>query len=139
YNSCVIAFGATGCGKSHTIFGTNQDRGLLPRISETIFHNWNMEAGQQMLVKVSYLELYNEKARDLLKPEDPDNGKAASLEVREHPKAGIFVEGLTRSVASNAEEVLRLVDFGHKIRVVGSTNMNAHSSRSHAIVTLHLE
>lgn len=139
YNSCVIAFGATGCGKSHTIFGTNQDRGLLPRISETIFQNWNMEAGQQMLVKVSYLELYNEKARDLLKPEDPDNGKAASLEVREHPKAGIFVEGLTRSVASNAEEVLRLVDFGHKIRVVGSTNMNAHSSRSHAIVTLHLE
>eukprot|EP00435_Cladocopium_sp_Y103_P060597 s689_g22.t1 len=139
YNSCVIAFGATGCGKSHTIFGTNQDRGLLPRISETIFQNWNMEAGQQMLVKVSYLELYNEKARDLLKPEDPDNGKAASLEVREHPKAGIFVDGLTRSVASNAEEVLRLVDFGHKIRVVGSTNMNARSSRSHAIVTLHLQ
>lgn len=139
YNSCVIAFGATGCGKSHTIFGTNEDRGLLPRISETIFQNWNLEACQQMLVKVSYLELYNEKARDLLKPEDPDNGKAASLEVREHPKAGIFVEGLTRSVASNAEEVHRLVDFGHKIRVVGSTNMNARSSRSHAIVTLHLE
>eukprot|EP00438_Fugacium_kawagutii_P027054 Skav214845 [mRNA] locus=scaffold16:75512:83756:+ [translate_table: standard] len=64
---------------------------------------------------------------------------AASLEVREHPKAGIFVEGLTRSVASSAEEVHRLVEFGHKIRVVGSTNMNARSSRSHAIVTLHLQ
>lgn len=141
YNSCIIAFGATGCGKSHTIFGNqSQDRGLLPRIAETLFQDLNAlneTARKQTLVKVSYLELYNEKARDLLKPDG--DGKAASLEVREHPKAGIFVDGLTRSVASSAEDVHRLVEFGHKIRVVGSTHMNAHSSRSHVIVTLHLQ
>ena len=141
YNSCIIAFGATGCGKSHTIFGNqSQDRGLLPRIAETLFQDLNAlneTARKQTVVKVSYLELYNEKARDLLKPDG--DGKAASLEVREHPKAGIFVDGLTRSVASSAEDVHRLVEFGHKIRVVGSTHMNAHSSRSHVIVTLHLQ
>ncbi|CAK9068799.1 unnamed protein product [Durusdinium trenchii] len=140
YNSCIIAFGATGCGKSHTIFGLNpkQERGLVPRISESLFKAFS-NVGKQTLVKVSYLELYNEKARDLLKPDGVENGQAASLEVREHPKAGVFVEGLTRSAVSSSEDVLRLVDFGHKIRVVRSTHMNAHSSRSHAIVTLHLQ
>eukprot|EP00913_Durusdinium_trenchii_P025016 g23481.t1 len=147
YNSCIIAFGATGCGKSHTIFGLNPkqeqlapyggqlfalERGLVPRISESLFKAFS-NVGKQTLVKVSYLELYNEKARDLLKPDGVENGQAASLE------AGVFVEGLTRSAVSSSEDVLRLVDFGHKIRVVRSTHMNAHSSRSHAIVTLHLQ
>eukprot|EP00931_Biecheleriopsis_adriatica_P099015 TRINITY_DN7324_c0_g1_i1.p1 TRINITY_DN7324_c0_g1~~TRINITY_DN7324_c0_g1_i1.p1 ORF type:complete len:1649 (-),score=325.83 TRINITY_DN7324_c0_g1_i1:33-4979(-) len=142
YHGCIFAYGQTGSGKSHTIFGgMGEARGLIPRISEGLFQELEA-AGGQSIVKLSYLELYNEQARDLLQPTAGDDGQAVKLpelEIREHPQVGVFVEGLTRSVVSSAEEVLRLVDYGHKIRVVGCTNMNATSSRSHAIVSLHVE
>ncbi|CAE8609605.1 unnamed protein product [Polarella glacialis] len=139
YHGCIFAYGQTGSGKSHTMFGgPDEARGLIPRIAEGLFQELGSKVAGQNIVKVSYLELYNEQARDLL---NPSVGEAANqaLVVREHPQVGVFVEGLTRSAVSSAEDLLRLVDFGHKIRVVGCTNMNASSSRSHAVVTIHVE
>ncbi|CAE8600532.1 unnamed protein product [Polarella glacialis] len=139
YHGCIFAYGQTGSGKSHTMFGgPDEARGLIPRIAEGLFQDLGSKVAGQNIVKVSYLELYNEQARDLL---NPSVGEAANqaLVVREHPQVGVFVEGLTRSAVSSAEDMLRLVDFGHKIRVVGCTNMNASSSRSHAVVTIHVE
>lgn len=138
FNGCALAYGQTGSGKSHTVFGgLNDERGLLPRIAEDLFEQLKANRSDY-LVKVSYLEIYNEKVRDLLNPSS-SNGAPASLEIRRHPKVGVFVEGLTQNVAEAVEDVNRLLEYGHKIRVVGTTNMNAVSSRSHAVVTLHVE
>eukprot|EP00443_Scrippsiella_acuminata_P070136 CAMPEP_0115400746 /NCGR_PEP_ID=MMETSP0271-20121206/15518_1 /TAXON_ID=71861 /ORGANISM="Scrippsiella trochoidea, Strain CCMP3099" /LENGTH=739 /DNA_ID=CAMNT_0002824613 /DNA_START=5 /DNA_END=2221 /DNA_ORIENTATION=- len=112
FHGCALAYGQTSSGKSHTA---------------------------EYLVKVSYLEIYNEKVRDLLTPGGASGSSSPSLEIRQHPDIGVFVEGLSHNVANAPEDVLRLLDFGHKIRVVGATNLNAASSRSHAVVTLHVE
>lgn len=152
FHGCVFAYGQTGSGKSHSIFGgnTEENRGLVPRIAEGILRNQanaaSTEAGPpQFLAKLSYIEIYNEKVRDLLRPAPPAGSAAAggevqpTLEVRQHPKVGVFVTDLTEDVVQSTEDVTRLLNFGHKIRVVGRTNMNAASSRSHAIVVLHVE
>ncbi|CAK0789343.1 unnamed protein product [Prorocentrum cordatum] len=143
FHGCVFAYGQTGAGKSHTVFGGGSgDRGLLPRIAEGLFLQLARETQDEHMVRLSYLELYNEKVRDLLQAA-PSQGRGlrepASLEIREHPRFGVFIEGLTKSTVQSAADVSQLLDFGHKIRVVGCTNMNAVSSRSHAVVTLHVE
>jgi len=137
FHGCIFAYGHTGSGKSHSVFGKpGEDRGLVPRVAEGLFAELNA-TGEEHIVRFSYLEIHNERVRDLLQPTPQRSG--ASLEIREHPKYGVFVEKLTKSAVRNISDVSNLLDFGHKIRVVGCTNMNAASSRSHAIVTLHVE
>jgi len=140
FHGCALAYGQTSSGKSHTIFGARDEgRGLLPRLAEGLFQELERST-TDYLVKVSYLEIYNENVRDLLTPGGAISGSPSpSLEIRQHPEIGVFVEGLTHNVADSHEDVGRLLDFGHKIRVVGATNLNAASSRSHAVVTLHVE
>eukprot|EP00930_Biecheleria_cincta_P033362 TRINITY_DN23111_c0_g1_i1.p1 TRINITY_DN23111_c0_g1~~TRINITY_DN23111_c0_g1_i1.p1 ORF type:complete len:1639 (+),score=285.77 TRINITY_DN23111_c0_g1_i1:427-4917(+) len=145
YHGCIFAYGQTGSGKSYTIFGGKGDtQGLIHRIADGLFQELDAQGGDY-IVKMSNMEVYNEQARDLLHPIDVVSAgdsvahKMPSLEVREHPQVGVFVDGLTRNAVESAADIERLVDFGHKIRVMGSTNMNATSSRSHAIVTLHVE
>lgn len=140
YHSCVLAFGATGCGKSHTIFGgPGEARGILPRLSEKLFAAMDAVDGKT-IATLSYMEIYNDKVRDLLHPEPGEQHEApAALNVCEHPKAGVFVTGLTRSAVSDAENILRLIDYGHKIRVLASAQRSSPSSRSTAIAMLHLE
>eukprot|EP00929_Paragymnodinium_shiwhaense_P029715 TRINITY_DN16975_c0_g2_i1.p1 TRINITY_DN16975_c0_g2~~TRINITY_DN16975_c0_g2_i1.p1 ORF type:complete len:1003 (-),score=200.46 TRINITY_DN16975_c0_g2_i1:111-3119(-) len=143
YHGCVFAYGQTGSGKSHSIFGGAPSeagsRGMLPRIVDGLFAQLR-EQGTNHIVKVSYLEIYNEKIRDLLAPPDGQNtSSASSLEVRQHPQYGVFVENLLQNVVSSPEDVTRLLDFGSKMRIVGATCLNAVSSRSHAVVSLHVE
>mmetsp|Transcript_3034 Transcript_3034/g.6052 ORF Transcript_3034/g.6052 Transcript_3034/m.6052 type:complete len:1622 (-) Transcript_3034:66-4931(-) len=140
FHGCVFAYGQTGSGKSHTIFGgSGEDCGLVPRICEGLFKflQRDSEDNNPYIVRLSYLELYNEKARDLLKPDAEQDGK--ELEIRQHPRVGVFVDGLTSNVVTGIEDVMRLLQFGHKIRIVGCTNMNVVSSRSHAVVTMQVE
>lgn len=82
-------------------------------------------------VEVSYIEIYNEKVRDLLNPKNTGN-----LRVREHPSLGPYVEDLSKLVVSNYDEMMTLMDEGNKARTVAATNMNETSSRSHAVFTL---
>ena len=101
-----------------------------------MFENIEREkATTEFQVSASYLEIYNEKARDLLRPTQP-GGKVLNLEIRQHPKFGVFVPYLTENAVSSIEQIIQLLDFGSKIRVVECTNMNAVSSRSHAIFTI---
>jgi len=74
--------------------------------------------------------------RDMLRPTTEPQ---VPLEIRQHPRVGVFVEGQSQNVVTNPQEVARLIDFGNKIRVVGRTNMNMTSSRSHAVVTWQVE
>ena len=140
YNCCVFAFGQTGSGKTLTMMGEDvsggnpEGYGLIPRICFELFcalENNAASNGYVETVDFSHLEIYNENIKDLLAP--PQKGY---LKVREHPQHGIFVSGLTVVRVTKFEDVMSLIAVGDKNRSVAVTNINAHSSRSHAIVTI---
>ncbi|KAJ2858906.1 hypothetical protein GGH94_006381, partial [Coemansia aciculifera] len=133
YHCCVFAYGQTGSGKSYTMMGTSgREAGLIPRICEQLFAS--MASNADYHVEVSYLEIYNERVRDLLNP--GSSGK--NLRVREHPALGPYVEDLTMAAVSSYAEVFAHMSQGNKARTVAATNMNEASSRSHAVFTITL-
>uniref|UniRef100_A0A8C9VP02 Kinesin-like protein n=1 Tax=Scleropages formosus TaxID=113540 RepID=A0A8C9VP02_SCLFO len=136
YNACIFAYGQTGSGKSFTMMGSSEDRGLIPRICEGLFGRiagmtlWDKAS---FCTKVSYLEIYNERIRDLLRKKSSLN---YNLRVREHPKAGPYVEDLSKHLVQNYCDVEELMEMGNAKRTTASTVMNNISSRSHAIFTI---
>eukprot|EP00392_Amoebophrya_sp_AT5.2_P000602 g603.t1 len=158
YNDTLFAYGQTGSGKTWSVIGgkdMNVDAGLLPRMVQHIFGMLEArtvaEPDWAFQVRVSYLEIYNDKLRDLLNPKSNyvgpsfnpaaqmnQKGGQAALEVRQHPKFGIHVPGLTESASTSAQEVMKLMDFGMKARTVAATSMNDRSSRSHCIFTVNV-
>ncbi|CAO2578570.1 Kinesin-like protein KIF16B [Lemmus lemmus] len=136
YNACVFAYGQTGSGKSYTMMGNSGDSGLIPRICEALFSRisettrWD-EASFR--TEVSYLEIYNERVRDLLRRK---SSKTFNLRVREHPKEGPYVEDLSQHLVQNYSDVEELMDAGNINRTTAATGMNDVSSRSHAIFTI---
>ncbi|KAF1466248.1 Kinesin-like protein KIF16B, partial [Megadyptes antipodes antipodes] len=136
YNACVFAYGQTGSGKSYTMMGNAGDAGLIPRICEGLFSKisektkWN-EASFR--TEVSYLEIYNERVRDLLRRK---SSKTNNLRIREHPKEGPYVEDLSKHLVQNYTDVEELMDAGNINRTTAATGMNDVSSRSHAIFTI---
>ncbi|GAA5965702.1 hypothetical protein JCM21900_001566 [Sporobolomyces salmonicolor] len=135
YNGTVFAYGQTGSGKSHTMMGPDIDnsemKGIIPRITEQIFASiMASPANLEYLVKVSYMEIYMERIRDLLAPEN-DN-----LPVHEDKQRGVYVKNLSDFYVGNATEVYEIMRQGGSARAVSSTNMNAESSRSHSIFVI---
>ena len=130
-------------------------QGLIPRVLQRIFQRVADETNGtlidadtpedkkpcdvQFVVKCSYLEIYNETVADLLAPAGTTNAERNAPVIREHDKKGIFVEGLTEAVVTNAEETYDLFTKGSFNRRVGMTEMNRESSRSHAVFTVSLE
>ena len=136
YNNCIFAYGQTGSGKSYSMMGFGEESGIIPRICRNMFERIEIVRSDKSLkctVEVSYLEIYNERVRDLLNPTTKGN-----LKVREHPSTGPYVEDLASLVVRSFEEVENLMDEGNKARTVAATNMNETSSRSHAVFTLTL-
>jgi kinesin family protein 1 len=136
YNNCIFAYGQTGSGKSYSMMGYGQEYGIIPKICQDMFERINqMQADKNLscTVEVSYLEIYNERVRDLLNPSNKGN-----LRVREHPSTGPYVEDLAKLVVQSFPEIENLMDEGNKARTVAATNMNETSSRSHAVFTLTL-
>ena len=137
YNNCIFAYGQTGSGKSYSMMGYGKEAGVVPKICQDMFERIaQMQAKDKNVkftVEVSYLEIYNERVRDLLNPSTKGN-----LKVREHPSTGPYVEDLAKLVASSFNEIEHLMDEGNKARTVAATNMNETSSRSHAVFTLAL-
>ncbi|KAK7020574.1 kinesin heavy chain [Favolaschia claudopus] len=131
YNGTVFAYGQTGSGKTFSMMGDmNSDelKGITPRITEHIFQSIvESDAHLEYLVKVSYMEIYLEKIRDLLAPQN-DN-----LQVHEEKNKGVYVKGLSDYYVSSAREVYEIMETGGNARKVSHTNMNAESSRSHSI------
>jgi kinesin family protein 1 len=136
YNNCIFAYGQTGSGKSYSMMGYGEDAGVIPRICREMFERINGVQSDPNLtctVEVSYLEIYNERVRDLLNPATKGN-----LRVREHPSTGPYVEDLAKLAVRSFKEIENLMDEGNKARTVAATNMNETSSRSHAVFTLTL-
>ncbi|KAF8495218.1 kinesin-like protein [Russula emetica] len=111
------------------------DKGIIPQTCSELFarvaDKCTADEHLKFTVEVSYIEIYNEKVRDLLNPKN-----AGNLRVREHPILGPYVEDLSKLVVNNYEEMMTLMDEGNKARTVAATNMNETSSRSHAVFTL---
>lgn len=135
YNGTVFAYGQTGAGKSYTMMGTDMDdaegRGVIPRIVEQIFASiLSSPSTIEYTVRVSYMEIYMERIRDLLAPHN-DN-----LPVHEEKARGVYVKGLLEVYVSNVQEVYEVMRRGGNSRSVAATNMNAESSRSHSIFVI---
>ncbi|EPS38579.1 hypothetical protein H072_7699 [Dactylellina haptotyla CBS 200.50] len=133
YNNCIFAYGQTGSGKSYSMMGYGEEYGIIPKICQNIFERMAGEKDPNITstVEVSYLEIYNEKVRDLLNPSNK-----GALKVREHPSLGPYVEDLAKLIVTSFREIENLMDEGNKARTVAATNMNETSSRSHAVFTL---
>ncbi|KAL8652201.1 MAG: hypothetical protein Q9210_002819 [Variospora velana] len=134
YNNCIFAYGQTGSGKSYSMMGYGDESGVIPRICEDMFKRimeLQKDKNLTYTVEVSYLEIYNERVRDLLNPSTRGN-----LKVREHPSTGPYVEDLAKLVVRSFPEIQHLMDEGNKARTVAATSMNDTSSRSHAVFTI---
>jgi len=140
YNGCIFAYGQTGAGKSHSVVGdlsSENDKGILPRACQELFELLNArqenEENFQATVLASYLEIYNEKIFDLL-----SGGREHGLElqIRLHPQLGAIVVNLTECPMQSFGEAMELFDYGAKLRATCATQMNATSSRSHAVFTI---
>ncbi|KAF8576210.1 kinesin-like protein [Ramaria rubella] len=135
FNACILAYGQTGSGKSYSMMGYGADKGIIPLTCSELFLRTEakeaMDPNLKFTVEVSYIEIYNEKVRDLLNPKNKGN-----LKVREHPSLGPYVEDLSRLVVGSYDDMMTLMDEGNKARTVAATNMNETSSRSHAVFTL---
>ncbi|KAF4673479.1 hypothetical protein FOL47_010532 [Perkinsus chesapeaki] len=138
FNGCLFAYGQTGSGKSYTMTGCDnaEEEGIIPRINKAIFSADARGKLQQIRVWVSYLEIYNEHLHDLLAA---SREAAKDLSVMEHPSLGVYVKDVTEVVVRSAEDIERMLEYGLKRRAEGATNMNAHSSRSHAVFRIKLE
>ncbi|CAK0853500.1 unnamed protein product [Prorocentrum cordatum] len=136
YNNCVFAYGQTGSGKSYSVVGSaGDDRGLLPRIVEGLFQkSAAMSKDSKMKMVVSVMEIYNEEIRDLLNIQAV-SASQKKLDVRLHPTLGVTIPGLTEHPLDSCANVITIVHAGLDNRKVGSTAMNASSSRSHCIFT----
>ncbi|XP_030054570.1 kinesin-like protein KIF13B [Microcaecilia unicolor] len=134
YNACIFAYGQTGSGKSYTMMGTADQPGLIPRLCSALFERTQKEENDELSfkVEVSYMEIYNEKVRDLLDPK----GSRQSLKVREHKVLGPYVDGLSKMAVASYKDIESLMSEGNKSRTVAATNMNEESSRSHAVFNI---
>ncbi|XP_073848830.1 kinesin heavy chain 73 isoform X2 [Musca autumnalis] len=134
YNACIFAYGQTGSGKSYTMMGSQESKGIIPRLCDNLFSAIASKTTQDLMykVEVSYMEIYNEKVHDLL---DPKPNKQ-SLKVREHNVMGPYVDGLSQLAVASYMDIDNLMTEGNKSRTVAATNMNAESSRSHAVFSV---
>ncbi|XP_075716983.1 kinesin-like protein KIF13B isoform X2 [Rhinoderma darwinii] len=134
YNACIFAYGQTGSGKSYTMMGTADQPGLIPRLCSTLFDRTLKAENDELSfkVEVSYMEIYNEKVRDLLDPK----GSRPSLKVREHKVLGPYVDGLSKLAVTSYKDIESLMSEGNKSRTVAATNMNEESSRSHGVFNI---
>ncbi|KAJ3639965.1 hypothetical protein Zmor_003291 [Zophobas morio] len=134
YNACIFAYGQTGSGKSYTMMGSQDNKGIIPRLCDALFGLIAKQQSSELTykVEVSYMEIYNEKVHDLL---DPKTNKQ-SLKVREHNVLGPYVDGLSQLAVTSFQDIDNLMAEGNKSRTVAATNMNSESSRSHAVFTV---
>ncbi|KAM7045315.1 chromosome-associated kinesin KIF4A isoform 2-T5 [Molossus nigricans] len=143
YNATVLAYGQTGSGKTYSMGGTytaEQENeptvGVIPRVIQLLFKEIDKKSDFEFTLKVSYLEIYNEEILDLL---CPSREKASQINIREDPKEGIKIVGLTEKTVSVALDTVTCLEQGNNCRTVASTAMNSQSSRSHAIFTISIE
>jgi len=137
YNATIFAYGQTASGKTHTMEGADigdpVTRGIIPRAAAALFAGVAEAPGEiEFAIKVSFVEIYLERIRDLL---DTFGQKKTNLQIREDPNSGIYVAGCTETFVTCEAELLRCMHLGHRSRATAATGMNEGSSRSHSVLS----
>ena len=135
YNSTIFAYGQTSSGKTHTMEGgdirDSESMGIIPRVMGRIFDMIGDASDKlEFTIKVSMLEIYNEKIQDLLNP------LHNNLKIKESKLAGVFVDDCTEVYVDSAEEMKKVMLAGSQNRTIAATRMNEKSSRSHSIFVM---
>jgi len=99
FNSTVFAYGQTSSGKTHTMRGSPSEPGIIPLAVREVFSIIESTADREFLLRVSYMELYNEEVNDLLAPE------SLRLPIHESKEAGVYVAGLREDIVTSPEQV----------------------------------
>lgn len=135
YNATVFAYGATGCGKTHTILGTQTDPGVIFCTMKELYERIDLLRDTKTVeVSLSFLEIYNETIRDLLNPETDFK----RLVLREDANNRISVANLLSHKPEGVDEVMELIMLGNQNRTSSPTEANATSSRSHAVLQVNV-
>ncbi|NXC74711.1 KI18B protein, partial [Anhinga anhinga] len=133
YNCSVFAYGATGAGKTYTMLGSEKSPGIMYLTMVELYKRIEARKEEKSCeVLVSYQEVYNEQIHDLLEPKGP-------LAIREDPEKGVVVQGLSFHQPASAEQLLEMLANGNKNRTQHPTDVNATSSRSHAIFQIYVK
>lgn len=141
YNGTIMAYGQTGAGKTYTMSGGSQNykfRGVIPRAVSQVFNEISSKPELSFIVKVSFVEIYNELIYDLLSSVAPAD-QTGNIMIQDDLKFGIVVKGLTLVTCNNEEEALNHLFEGETNRTVAEHKLNKSSTRSHCIYTIHLE
>ncbi|KAJ3016780.1 NADH-ubiquinone oxidoreductase chain 1 [Thoreauomyces humboldtii] len=133
-NGTVFAYGQTASGKTYSMMGVDEQPGVIPQAVDDIFGYIREQSGdREYLLRVSYMEIYNETIRDLLSPDQID------LRIHEDRKRGVFVSPLKEEIVTSPKQVMRIIRKGEENRHFGATDYNEHSSRSHTIFQMIIE
>lgn len=132
FNGTIFAYGQTSSGKTHSMLGAPNDPGITPRAIQQVLDTASKSRARTYLVRAVYVEIYNDKIRDLLNP------SSADLSIRQDNAGRTFVDA-QETLVETLEDAMGVLDRGQSARAVGHTNMNAHSSRSHTVFTLLIE
>ena len=134
YHCSVFAYGQTSCGKTHTIHGTKHSKGGVVQMAvRDMFSYIRNCPSREFLLRVSYMEIYNESVNDLLVP------SSTNLHVFEHRKKGVMIKGLLEEVVTSPERIQELLRIGGDHRKISSTRYNERSSRSHTLLRIVIE
>lgn len=135
FNGTVFAYGATGCGKTYTISGSPENPGIIFQAMQELFTRIeNLKDTKHFELTLSYLEIYNESIRDLLRPET----SSKKLVILEDSNESIRVSNLSHHNPRKVEDVMDLVIKGNMNRTTSATDANEVSSRSHAVLQIHI-
>ena len=143
YDVTIFAYGVTGTGKTHTMSGGLKlaDRGVIPRLLSGVFRRGKKIAKESggatsVQVSLSYYEIYNDKVFDLLEP--PETRAASGLPLRAEAGGRTVVAGLSERACCGLRDFEKLYIEANNHRVTAATKLNAHSSRSHAVLRVKL-
>lgn len=143
YHGTVFAYGMTGTGKTFSMQGTATSPGVIPLAITDIFSFIRETPHREFLLRVSYLEIYNEKIHDLLSASANGAGAAVpqqeEIKLREDSKRGVYATPLKEEIVQSPTQLLRVIARGDHARRTSSTQFNSRSSRSHAVVQIVVE
>lgn len=139
YHGTVFAYGMTGSGKTFSMQGTASSPGIIPLAITDIFSFIRETPQREFLLRVSYLEIYNEKINDLLASTPIKGQKEEEIRLREDSRRGVYATPLKEEIVQSPTQLLRVIARGDHRRRTSSTQYNVRSSRSHAVVQIVVE
>ncbi|KAF4673255.1 hypothetical protein FOL47_010792, partial [Perkinsus chesapeaki] len=134
YNTCLMAYGVVGTGKTYSLngkLGDEKEEGIVPRFLRDLFNHPNLTE-----VHMTYYELHNDRLHDLFRTTDQ---QTTELKVHHHPRIGVYIENSKETACDSFDQAMDLLRFGQTMRTTLHTNIHGDGSRSHIILRLRVE